>query len=213
MREDVDLLFGPELKYSAVNWFDEDELIEAFKARLIGWYLKPASDLVKFRMAFPAGVLEVCLIDALVRVDNLMITSVDKDNSGCDYTNWLRNNIVSLKPPADQNIALRFYEDIRCGLVHEGRAKRGAEFDFRLNTAVEYDNEYDMVSVNPKLLYDELENILNCYAPGAKGDVSCHFITALNYLFLKELYISGTPHPDIGGVIVQQSRRGKRRGH
>ncbi|OPY34238.1 MAG: hypothetical protein A4E32_00510 [Methanomassiliicoccales archaeon PtaU1.Bin124] len=204
MREDSGLLFGPGLKYSEVNWFDEDELMEAFRVRLKGWYLKPAFDLITIGMAFPAGVLEVCLIDALIRVENLMITSVDKDNSRRDYANWLRKNITCLQLPADQKIAVRFYEDIRCGLVHEGRAKRGAEFDLRLNKSVDYDKEFDMVSVNPKLLHDELETILRHYAPGAKGEISCNFITALNYLFLKELNISGSPHPDIGGAIVQR---------
>jgi hypothetical protein len=52
MRVDGDLLFGPGIKFTELNWNNEELLLKAFKSRLKGWYLKPAHDSILSENAF-----------------------------------------------------------------------------------------------------------------------------------------------------------------
>lgn len=118
MRVDDILFFAPEIPFFSVNP-NSPELISQFCARIQSYYLSPALELAERDEAFPAGVLLVAAVDALARYDPRCT------NSETRYTDCLVRELPSF---ADFRSAKRFYDDFRCGLVHEARIKNGCEF-------------------------------------------------------------------------------------
>ena len=120
------LFFAANLRFADLNLGDSTSLVEAFKARVEGFYLSPARKLVDGDDAFAAGVICVALIDFIARY------SSGKDMVRDRFTSWLEDNIAEfkdkdpLKPSG--TLAGRFYEDFRNGLVHEGRIKNLGQF-------------------------------------------------------------------------------------
>jgi hypothetical protein len=120
------LFFAPNHRFADLNFGDSTSLIEAFKARVEGFYIGPARKLVDADDAFAAGVICVALIDFIARY------SSGKQEVGARFTSWLEDNIAEFKEkdPLDPSRSLgrRFYDDFRNGLVHEGRIKNLGQF-------------------------------------------------------------------------------------
>ena len=76
-----------------------------------------------------------------------------------------------LKSFGDSNIAQRFYDEVRNGLVHEARLKKGAQFtldpliDETVTTRIG-----DVLLINPRLLLTEVQDALDSYVELLKRD-------------------------------------------
>ena len=81
------LYFSPNYKFNQIDWNNKEELIEAFKDRVNGFYLNPADALNKKGYGFVAGLTSIATIEFIARISI-------RGNSGSRFINWLCKNIT-----------------------------------------------------------------------------------------------------------------------
>lgn len=168
MRVGDILYFSPKYKFSDINWDDKEDLINAFKDRVKGFYIEPAVKLNDDKNGFAAGVLCVTTIDFLARV------TIGSDNVGERIEQWLRRyiNKFNQMDPDNRNrtITRRFYEEFRNGLVHEGRIKNCGQFSDNFNELIHIEDK--IMVINPVLLLEETKTSFETYMDDVESDTS-----------------------------------------
>lgn len=150
MKIDDILYFAPKIKFSQVDW-NGRKLANQFKARIEGFYLEPARKCAESEYAFAAGTLLVSCVDALARLRF-------GGNVKTRFTKFARKELQSF---SRDNLAERFYEEFRNGLVHKARLKQGAQFSLGIGrTLKRFDG---ILVVNPEHLAGELSSALDSY--------------------------------------------------
>jgi hypothetical protein len=144
------LYFAPGIRFEDIDLRSPD-LPRQYRERITGFYIDPAEQCADSGHAFAAGVLLVSAIDALARLRS-------RDGVGDRFKKFAREKLPSF---ADENLAQRFYEDFRNGLVHEARLKNGAQFTLEFEPTVAIAN--DIMLINPRLLAAEVRAALNAY--------------------------------------------------
>jgi len=152
LREKDKLHFSPCCIFGQLDFENKEKLIRCFRDRIYGFYLSPAKSLNDKKFGFGCGLLCVATIDSLARI------MFPKDTVGCRFRKWLKSNINEFRK---EDFAQRFYEDFRCGLVHEGRIKNPGEFSYELNKIVT--REDDIIRINPSILLQRLEEAVEKY--------------------------------------------------
>lgn len=144
------LYFAPGIRFDDVE-LDGARLPGQFRQRVVGFYIVPSEECAVGGHAFAAGALLVSCIDALARLRF-------GDRVGERFRKFVAEE---LKGFSGAGIAQQFYDEIRNGLVHEGRLKNGAQFSFEIaETAETLDG---ILVVNPKHLAAEVRSALDCY--------------------------------------------------
>jgi len=155
------LHFAPDIPFNGVDW-NGNKLPEQFYCRIEGFYLEPAVLCVQNGHAFAAGLLLVSCIDALARL------KYRSNDVGKRFKWFLARELKSF---GNQNVAQRFYDEVRNGLVHEARLKEGAQFT--LDPVIDETVTIrigDVLLVNPRLLFFEIQNALDAYVELLKKD-------------------------------------------
>jgi hypothetical protein len=152
MRVEDILFFAPKIPFLAVDP-SSSVLISQFGARIEGYYLSPALELARRDDAFPAGVLLASAVDALARYDPRSIVAETR------YTDWLMRELPSFSDPQNSK---RFYDDFRCGLVHEARIKNGCEFSTAYDETVHLED--GAMVVHPEKLHTEIVTALTRFS-------------------------------------------------
>lgn len=178
MRAKDKLHFSPDCIFGELSFEDKEKLIDCFRDRVYGFYLNPAKLLNKKKFGFGCGLLCVATIDSLARI------SSPSKKDGLRFQNWLKNNIDEFKK---KDFAKRFYEDFRCGLVHEGRIKNPGEFSYESKEILISDDE--VILINPSLLLRKIEEAFEKYLSNLKEDsnVFNRFRDKLKEDFLEEV--------------------------
>jgi len=168
MRIEDELFFSPKIKFIDLKWDNKENLIEAFEDRVTGYYLKPAGILEDNAFAFARGVICVSAIDFISRIE----TGIGKVRKR--FEPWLKDNIQEFDSQDPDNtlqtLALRFYEEFRNGLVHEGRIKNAGQFSYNFQGLVRV--EQRVMIVNPKYLLEAIKKAFARYIAKVKGDDS-----------------------------------------
>jgi hypothetical protein len=151
--------FAPGIRFEDVD-LSSDELPNQFKSRMLGFYVDPAEECAGRGHAFAAGVILVCCIDALARLQYA-------GEVGKRIRKYLSENIQSFSVP---HLSSRFYHDIRNGLVHEGRLKSGCQFSLEMNVTLSIED--DILIVNPLELSSEIRNAIDSYVERIMNDTS-----------------------------------------
>lgn len=146
------LLFSPKYKFTEIDWNDKKMKIDAFEDSVKEFYLKPAHNINMNGCGFATGLLCLTTIDVLARIASGK-EKVDKT----DYKGWVKDNI----PEFNDELALRLYENFRCGLVHEGRIKNCGQFSYDINTIVDVAN--GVMLINSHLLLGRIIEALQEY--------------------------------------------------
>jgi hypothetical protein len=150
MRKGKHLYFAPGITFSNVDTTGVN-LPQQVGERIRGFYLVPARALAELGHAFASGVMLVTAIDALARLQT------DRNDVGGRFQEWCTTHLSSSKDA----ISKRFYENFRCGLVHEARIKNGGEFS--LDFSETFQENGNILSCNPTFLLAEVEAALNAY--------------------------------------------------
>jgi hypothetical protein len=154
------LYFSPKFKFIDLEFENEETLIKAFDDRVRSLYLEPSYKLLdKEEFAFAVGLICVSMIDLLARISSVRKAVGDR------YEKWILKNI----PELVENMSTRharcmaklFYEDFRCGLVHEGRIKNCGQFSYDIDSLAII--EEDIMLVNPKKLLESVERAFANY--------------------------------------------------
>ena len=151
------LFFAPGVRFADIDVNDQS-VINHFHSRIEAYYLNPAKTLLKNEdYAFPATLLLASAIDAIARYASKPAPNRVR------YIGWLQTELpcVSAKPLAEQ-----FYDDFRCGLVHEARAKNGCVFTTL--TARSVFVEKGIMAINPKYLVQDVSVALDSFCANLK---------------------------------------------
>jgi hypothetical protein len=151
--------FAPGIRFSDIVLHGE-ELPEQFESRIEAFYLKPAHEMAHSGHAFASGLLLVSCIDALARIES-------SAGVGDRFRSWVKDELQSFN---DGEIARRFYEEFRNGLVHEARIKNGGQFSLEQSKTV--DTTMEVLSINPKCLAEEVGIALDRYVDKLRSDGS-----------------------------------------
>ncbi|MEN8170591.1 MAG: hypothetical protein ABFS08_10250 [Pseudomonadota bacterium] len=152
------LYFAPELAFADMD-FREGELPDQYCRRIDGYYLAPAEYLIDEKHGFAAGLLVLCAIDALGKIDypNLGV--------GERFKLYCQNRLPSF---STENYAKQLYEAFRNGVVHEARAKDGAEISLESDRTVEL--APGGIRVNPAYLLNEVREALHGQMEGISAN-------------------------------------------
>lgn len=154
---DGTFFFAPGIPFSVVDT-ETEEIVDQFRKRIDGFYLEPAAQLCKRGNAFAAGVLLVSCVDALSRYDPRVPPEKTTKNTE-RFTWWVKSSLPSFE---HSTLALRFYQEFRCGLVHEARIKKGSAFT-DANTGHTIWAHGEFLFVNPSRLLHELAGALDAF--------------------------------------------------
>ena len=145
---------SPGHKFIDLKWDDKENLLTAFRDRVEGFYLVPAQQLNDAKQAFASGVICVSTIDFLARIQ------IGEERVGQRIEKWMANNLPMFAKTDPENhsrnLARRFYDEFRNGLVHEGRIKNGGQFSYDRRNIVE--TPRPVMIVNPRLLADGISD-------------------------------------------------------
>jgi len=160
MRNGDVLYFSPRYKFIDLDFDGKSVTLDAFRDRVEGFYLGPAENLKSDCDAFAVGLLCVSTIDFLARLAFGPNTKV-----GERFVKWLRTNVKEFNVG---NRASQFYDDFRCGLVHEGLIKNAGEFSYEFPDLVKSIN--GALMVNPRALLRAVKDSFQTYLKQLNSD-------------------------------------------
>ena len=143
------LYFAPDMAFADLD-FREEELPNQYSQRIIGYYLAPAELLANNGHGFGSGLLVLCAIDALGKIEFPAL------GVGGRFKRYCRNRLPSF---SNHDHAKQLYEVFRCGITHEARAKDGAEITLESDCTVE--PAPGGIRVNPVYLLNEVRTALH----------------------------------------------------
>jgi len=166
------LHFSPRFRFSDLDIEDNQKLVEALRDRLFGFYLEPASRLLKTADAFAAGLLCCSAIDFVALC------------SGEGHPEaWLRKNIPDFAD--DEALAGRFWKSLREGLVHEARVKAFGQFSLDFPTLLNIVGP--ALVVNPQLLLGAIREAFTSYLEHLDEARSARLVKRLRRYFQAEI--------------------------
>lgn len=120
----------------------------------------------------------------MATIDSLARMRFPENEVGLRIEKWLKNNIDEFKK---EDFAKRFYQDFRCGLVHEGRIKNPGEFSYESKEIISSDD--GIMTINPTILLRKIEEAFEKYLAYLKEnpDVFSKFKNRLREDFLEEV--------------------------
>ena len=169
------LYFSSHYTFKDFYFGNREIKIKAFEDRIKSFYIKPIDIMNKNELAFAAGVLCIVTIDFLARIQ-----TNSRETSRNVFKTYLEENISEFKNKGD-----RFYEEFRCGLLHEGRIKNGGQFTYSLPEVLREENS--IIIINPKLLIKKIEIVLKKYINELKLNIEKYKLFEL--LILKDFEI------------------------
>ncbi|MCM8854641.1 MAG: hypothetical protein LC541_18715 [Candidatus Thiodiazotropha sp.] len=152
------LYFAPGLSFVDLD-LSATALPGQYIRRIEGFYLEPAEVLAQRGHGFGAGVLLLCAIDALGKVE------FPASGVGERFKQYSRERLASF---SNADYARQLYEAFRCGVVHEARAKDGAEISLESGNTVE--PVPGGIQVNPAGLLLEVRGALHTQMQEIEGD-------------------------------------------
>ena len=166
------LYFSPRFRFSDLDIEDTEMLVEALQDRLFGFYLEPASRLLKTADAFAAGLLCCSAIDFVALC------------SGEEHPEaWLRKNVPDFA--GDEALAGKFWKWFRDGLVHEGRVKAFGQFSLNFPTLLNIVGP--ALVVNPQLLLGAIQEAFTSYFEHLDEAQSARLVKLLQRYFQAEI--------------------------
>ena len=122
--------FSKEVRYSQIDWSRLDQIIDAFRQRILDWYAEPAAELAKNgHFAFAVMALNCLLIDTLSQFAS------GKDSSAAsEFKKFIRNRLPSVyscqlrtsiqhddgkRQDTLADVADVLYHGYRCGILHQ----------------------------------------------------------------------------------------------
>jgi hypothetical protein len=188
MRKADLLFFADRIQFKDVDLYGPD-LPKQFCMRITEFYIRPAEECAGKSYAFAAGVLLVSCIDALARIryGRLKGTRFRPAPQGTRFKQFVREELPSFS--TDQ-LAEKFYEDFRCGLVHEALLKNGGQFS--CGTEATLDDGEGLLVINPMSLTKEVSSSLRKYLDLLERDPNerAKLATALKQDFARDFSFS-----------------------
>jgi hypothetical protein len=170
------LYFSPRYRFSELNFDDTKALVDAFRDRVGGFYLLPASRLIEEGHAFAGGLVSCAAVEFIAKVSGDITAPV-----------WIQKHLSEFGK--DGQLAERFWNYFRHGLAHEGRVKsfgRGSgQFSLELQRMLTIDGS--TLIVNPRLLLEGVQKEFRSYCERLDESQSAHLVKSLRRYFEDEV--------------------------
>lgn len=127
----------------------DTELLNAYKERILNWYILPSKVLDEKEYGFASGVLLFSLIDALARY-----FMKENTNVGIRFKSFLMKYFNF-----NTTISKIIYDNYRNGLVHQSQIKGDCYFSYLIGDQVYEEN--NAIMINPKKLREKLEKLID----------------------------------------------------
>jgi hypothetical protein len=140
------LWFSPKFRFADIDFDNAATLMEAFRDRVEGFFLRPAERSLDAEDAFAGGLVCCAAIEFIATV------------SGTEHpSTWLQAQVAGFQ--RDQKLAAKFWNYFRDGLAHEGRVKSHSQFsgEFSLEISQMLIADDSVLVVNPRLFLNLLE--------------------------------------------------------
>lgn len=138
-----------------------ERAIEIMRGRIERRYLDPMGTLIQAdvnKNGFAAMALCCLLIETLLQFREGYPQTPDRQNKRC-YSNFLQTQLGHV---FNQEMANRFYNDIRCGILHSAQTKNGSCLTFNSGYTARIQGN-DVMMVDVQGMYSELEQYFRRY--------------------------------------------------
>ena len=166
------LYFSPRFKFADLNLADTQKVVEAFRDRIEGFYLRPAFRLLDAGDAFAGGLLCCVSIEVIAKFSGNVSPSI-----------WLQNNVEEFA--VDRRLADRFWSHYRDGLAHEGRIRHLGQFSLESPEMIRVAGP--VLVVNPRLLLETIRTAFNASYERLDPDGTARLINHLSRYFRGEI--------------------------
>lgn len=169
--------FSPNFRVLDIDLDNEIHIIESFNDRIVSYYFQPARLLNQHEqnhhLAFASGTITVTAIEA--------ITKLFWNGRVGDRFRRFAYQLPGLRgDDAFKTLfSIKFYDDFRNGLVHEGRIKESGQFSFDypfLQTI-----EAGALVINPAYLLQNVEELYNHILNSIRGDATAKAQFIINF--------------------------------
>lgn len=147
-RDDY-ILLDLKLNSPSLTW---DAAIDIFRGRIEGRFLDPMNTLIQAdvnKNGFAAMALCCLLIEALMQFREGYPQSKEYRNKEC-YKKFLSNQLSEV---FNGQTAVRFYKDIRCGILHSAQTKSGS--------CLTYNTDYTVRIQGNNVMMVDVQNMCN----------------------------------------------------
>lgn len=158
--------------------------IEIFTDRFTERYFDPVCDLQKNseKNGFAIMALNCLLIDTFYQFEEGVEETTK--NKAC-YTKFLQEHLSEIV--SSSVMAMKFYKDIRCGILHSAQTKNGSMLSTESEIAIEFINGKSSIKVNVNMFSEEMKRYFESYIVRLRyGDKKTreNFITKMYYICL-----------------------------
>jgi hypothetical protein len=151
------LYFAPGIRFQDLK-LDSPEVVQQFKVRIEGYYLEPAGLLAEKRFVDKYAFASVLLLASAIDGMSHFEPQPGKKGNKEQYVAWAHLYVPSLPT---EDMALKFYKQIRCGVVHEARAREGGVFTTETGEPIKI--EKGLMAVNPQRFGPEVAQVLEAF--------------------------------------------------
>jgi hypothetical protein len=112
---------------------------------------------VRENTAFITMGINCILIELFFEIKNGFDESKDSGAVGNAY----KEILPLLDSSISENLAIKFYKGIRCGILHQGQTKDNTALTYQLKTVFEQNGQYYLS--NPQTVFEELRRLYGAY--------------------------------------------------
>jgi hypothetical protein len=144
---------APEKVYGDIN-----TKIEIYRARVLGWFLNIAKDLVANGVS--AGDY-IAVMVALSHIEGLEQFREGKETPRSSSGKWFKKGASRIFPEQTEDVLERLWKETRCGLFHAGFPNGKIYLSHDRESAIEADGE--KIFINPKGFVNKVTCNFICY--------------------------------------------------
>ena len=175
MRIGDALYFSPRFRFRELVLDDPKILIDAFRDRVVGFYLDPASRALDAGDAFAGGLISCAAIDFLALAC--------ADSSPID---WLERHIPDFR--GNKPVAKHFWIAFRHGLTHEGYIKSQGQFSLEIPEL--FATTGPVLVINPRILLTAIRSAQSQFCDDLTPSQATHLSARLHRYFDPEIIAS-----------------------
>lgn len=176
MRIGEVLYFSPRYRFSDLDFDETKAVIDAFRDRVEGFYLLPASRLIEEGHAFAGGLVCCAAIEFIANISGEISAPV-----------WIQKNLPEFGQ--DGKLPERFWNYFRNGLAHEGRVKSfgqgSGQFSLELQQLVKIAGS--TLIVNPRLLLEAVQTAFRSFCERLDQNQTACLVRSLRRYFEDEV--------------------------
>ena len=159
-----------------------NQAIDMFRDRFIERYFDPINALISDpeKNGFAIMAINCLMVDAFYQFE---YGDLSTSKNTKHYTKFLKNQLSRII--VDSDMALRFYKDIRCGILHSAQTTNGSMLSTECNDAIEFYGGKSSIKVNVVKFTHAMRTYFDDYVDRLKngeGDLKTNFITKMNYV-------------------------------